>query len=53
LRIVPRPRFLVNSALPLLANRLRENVSPAPFLLSPSTSIVMAFFSPGAKGTAL
>src|SRR5262245_6979845 len=47
-RIVPRPRFLVRSALLVLPNRSRENVSLASFLLSPLTSSVMALVvSPG------
>src|SRR6185369_10995461 len=49
-RMVPVPRFLVNSALLLSPNRSRENVSSASFLLSPLTSMVMVFVvSPGAK----
>src|SRR5262249_26886446 len=49
-RIVPTPRLLVNSELPLLPNRSRKNVSFASFLLSPLTTIVMVFVvSPGAK----
>src|SRR5262249_3357534 len=49
-RIVPLPRRLENNELTLLLNRSRKNVSFASFLLSPLTSMVMAFHvSPGAK----
>src|SRR5262245_31614208 len=50
LRMEPMPRFLENRELLLLANRSRENVSSASFLLSPLTVLVMVFvLSPGAK----
>src|SRR5262249_5547770 len=49
-RIVPMPRFLVISELPLLPNRSTKNVSSHSFLPSPITLIVMVLdVSPGAK----
>ena len=49
-RIVPMPRFLVNSELLLFPNKSTKKVSSASFLLSALTSIVIVFVvSPGAK----
>src|SRR5262249_59751658 len=42
-RIVPMPRLLVNTELPLLPNRSRYNVSSASLLLSLLTSMVIVF----------
>src|SRR5262245_21758336 len=53
LRIVPVPRFLVNSELLLLPIRSRKNSSLTSFLVSPLTSMVMVFVvSPGLKVSA-
>src|SRR5262245_47445625 len=52
-RIVPMPRFLVNSELLLLPNRSRKKVSLDSFLLAPLTTIVIVLVvSPGLKVSA-